>query len=63
MRSFLIFLMLCSLIPVNAGDDIPGILSMRKRAEVKDNWLSVRFQTVLPQIMRREKTDMWILIA
>ena len=42
---------------------MPKILSMRERAKVIDFWLENRIQTVLPKIMRREKTDMWLIIS
>lgn len=39
------------------------ILSMRQRAEVEDKLLDIRFQRVIPEIMRREGIDMWVLIC
>ncbi|NIM12227.1 MAG: Xaa-Pro aminopeptidase, partial [Candidatus Aminicenantes bacterium] len=36
---------------------------MEKQAEVMDNWLRIRLDTVLPEIMRREKIDMWVVIC
>ncbi|MEQ9007748.1 MAG: Xaa-Pro aminopeptidase, partial [Ekhidna sp.] len=41
----------------------PKVLSMRERAEVIDNWLEERVQTILPEVMRRSEIDMWIIIA
>lgn len=41
----------------------PEILSMRERAAVRDAWLIERLDTVIPQVMRREGADMWVLIA
>ncbi len=41
----------------------PVILDMQKRAEVQNNWLHYRFNTVIPDLMRRENIDMWIIIA
>lgn len=41
----------------------PKILSMKDRAEVIDDWLAERVETVLPEIMRRSEIDMWIVIA
>ncbi|MEQ9466629.1 MAG: M24 family metallopeptidase [Ekhidna sp.] len=41
----------------------PKILSMKERAEVIDNWLEERIQTVLPEVMRRTGIDMWVIIA
>ena len=46
------------------ADDLKNsILSMRKRAEVRNALLKDRFQTVLPQIMKRNNMDMWVIIA
>ncbi len=41
----------------------PEILSMRDRGELRDAWLTQRLDTVIPEIMRREGVDMWVLIA
>lgn len=42
---------------------LPKVLSMRERAEVIDQWLEERVQTVLPEVMKRSEIDMWIVIA
>jgi Xaa-Pro aminopeptidase len=39
------------------------ILPMRERARVQNEWLKERLEYVLPEIMRREGFDMWIVIA
>ena len=36
---------------------------MRERAELIDQWLATRVQTVLPMLMRRADIDMWVIIA
>jgi hypothetical protein len=41
----------------------PLILSMRDRAEVIDKLLSNKIDTVLPQLMRREGIDMWVVVS
>lgn len=43
--------------------DLPVVLSMRERAEILERWLQARFETVLPELMRREGIDMWVVIA
>ena len=53
--------------PVN-GDGaltgpMPEILSMRERAEVRDQWLEQRLDTVVPMLMRRAGIDAWVLVA
>jgi Xaa-Pro aminopeptidase len=39
---------------------IPGL---RDRAALYNGWLKDRFERVLPAVMRREKTDMWIVVC
>ena len=41
----------------------PAVLPMQERAEVINTWLAERFESVLPALMRREDTDMWIVSA
>jgi len=41
----------------------PAILSMKERAQLIDQWLEYRLDTVVPDLMRREGIDMWVLIA
>lgn len=41
----------------------PDILPLRERAEVQDRWLAERLDRLVPELMRREQVDMWILIA
>ncbi|GAB4183271.1 MAG: M24 family metallopeptidase [Thermoflexibacter sp.] len=36
---------------------------MRQRAEIEDKLLDIRFQRVIPEIMRREGIEMWVLIC
>ena len=61
-RSFLlIFLTLVLSLPAGAQD--PVVLSMRDRAEVIDRLLEERLDTVVPELMRREGFDMWIVSA
>lgn len=42
---------------------MPKILDLKKQGDVRDEWLSERAQTVLPDLMRRTGIDMWIIIA
>jgi methionine aminopeptidase len=39
------------------------ILPLRRRTEVVNAWLAERLQTVLPEVMRREGIDLWIVVA
>jgi hypothetical protein len=48
---------------LNAQNILPNILSEKDRAEVVDKILEDRIENLLPELMRREKIDMWILIS
>ncbi|HAC15813.1 MAG TPA: Xaa-Pro aminopeptidase [Bacteroidetes bacterium] len=39
------------------------ILSQRSQSEIIDQWLGDRLDTIVPDLMRREKIDMWVLVA
>lgn len=41
----------------------PLILDMQDRAALIDTWLEDRVQTILPEIMRREDIDLWLIIG
>ncbi len=47
----------------HASDWSEKILPLRRQAEVRDGWLRERLQSVLPEVMRREGIDMWIVVA
>lgn len=47
--------------PACAQVQIQKVLPLRERGEVVDRWLRSRLQTVLPEVMRREGFDMWII--
>ena len=50
--------------PDNKTDALKNqILPMRERAEVRNKLLKDRFVSVLPQIMKRNNIDMWVIIA
>jgi Xaa-Pro aminopeptidase len=49
---------------VGKADDYRGkVLPLRQRAEVKNGWLKHRLETILPEIMKREGFDMWIVVS
>ena len=45
------------------ASELPAILDLRARAEVRDAWLEQRLDSVVPALMRREGIDMWVLVA
>lgn len=45
------------------NDITPHILSMRERAVVVDRWTEQKLDQLVPELMRREGIDMWILVA
>ncbi len=60
----LVSFLILALLPVLSGkEEMPSILSMRERNAVVNNWLKIRLETVLPELMRREKFDMWVVIC
>lgn len=60
----LFFLVSMIILPLlSGGKDMPSILSMRERAAVVNNWLKIRLERVLPELMRREKFDMWVIVC
>lgn len=59
----LIFLILLPLKTHAQNDITPHILDMRERAQVIDEWLEYRLDHVVPELMRREGIDMWVLVA
>tara|TARA_R110000868_G_scaffold383578_13_gene650820 strand:- start:42737 stop:44083 length:1347 start_codon:yes stop_codon:yes gene_type:complete len=63
MKSFLALITLSFLTLSLVAQTYPEILSMKERAEVIDNLLSDKVKTVLPDIMRREGIDMWLIIS
>ncbi len=66
-RSGSVFGILCLFVlPMAAApvsDFMPEILPLRTRARIMDQWLERRLDEVVPDLMRRENIDMWVLIA
>ncbi len=42
---------------------MPVILTLKQQGELRDRWLSERFTSVVPELMRREGIDMWLMIT
>jgi hypothetical protein len=60
---FAILAVCAGLQSARAEAGMPSILPLKDRAAVQDRWLKARLDTVLPEIMRREKFDMWVVIC
>lgn len=39
------------------------ILPLQRQAEVRDGWLKIRLETLLPELMGREDLDLWIVVC
>ncbi|MFK7920577.1 MAG: M24 family metallopeptidase [Bacteroidia bacterium] len=59
----LLSIIILLLISLSSFAQMPKILDLQQRGELKDQWLQNRFETVLPELMRREGIDMWVLIS
>ncbi len=56
-------LALACFVPLGNAGEIPAVLSLKAQAAVYDGWLSVRLNKLLPELMRREKLDMWLVVC
>ncbi len=45
------------------GDAIGPVLPLHERDVIFNAWLKERFERILPEVMRRERIDMWIVIC
>ena len=45
------------------GSEIPAVLDLERQAAVYDGWLTARYDRLLPELMRREKIDLWLVIC
>lgn len=54
---------LVGITPFLKAGEIPAVLSLKEQAAVYDGWLSARLDKLLPELMRREKLDMWLVIC
>ncbi len=61
----LLFFLSVYLLPVwlKGQSEMPLILGLREQGELHDRWLRERFATVVPDLMRREGIDMWVMIT
>ncbi|MCX8160043.1 MAG: M24 family metallopeptidase [Candidatus Saccharicenans sp.] len=48
---------------LRAEGGLPGVLPVKEQARVVNAWLEKRLEVILPEIMRREGVDMWLVIC
>ena len=46
-----------------APGPLPGILTLREQAAVYNDWLKLRLERILPELMLQEGFDMWLVIC
>lgn len=56
-------LVLTALGPAAEAADIPAVLGLKEQAAICDGWLKVKLDRVMPELMRREKIDMWLVLC
>lgn len=61
--TILVVLLLGLIIAQSTIAQKPAILPMRERAAVVNNWLKIRLDEILPDLMDRTNLDMWIVIC
>ena len=59
----IVALVLAGTVPPTAGQEHPAVLGLKAQADVYDAWLPARLDKLLPELMRREKIDMWLVIC
>ena len=63
MKKLLLILALSFCYFIDLQAQVPHILTQREQAAVRDQMLKARFEKVLPELMRREGVDMWVIIS
>ncbi len=58
-----VVLLLAIFAPAARPAEVPAVLGLKEQAAVYDGWLSKRLDKLLPELMRREKIDMWLVIC
>jgi Xaa-Pro aminopeptidase len=49
--------------PAVAEPERPAILTLRQQSAVYNDWLKIRLETILPELMRQEGFDMWLVLC
>jgi hypothetical protein len=65
MRRFLTILVALVCVELVASAQTPSVdrvLTHREQASLQQRWISTRFESRLPSLMRREGIDMWVIV-
>ena len=64
-RMLVVLLLLLVVAPAaaTAQPGTPAVLTLRQQAAVYNGWLESRLNTILPELMRQEGLDMWLVIC
>jgi hypothetical protein len=63
MRKIVLLLAILLGIAPAFSQEVPKILPLKERAVLQDELLDERFKSVLPNLMRKNGIDMWVIIA
>ena len=63
MNTFSLKLIIFLFIAQSGFSQISSILSMKDRAKTIDRILELRVKNLLPELMKRENIDMWVIIS
>jgi hypothetical protein len=55
--------LICTLGPALKAAEIPSLLGLKDQAAAYNAWLGTRLDKLLPELMRREKIDLWLVIC
>lgn len=63
LRRALLALTFLLLLPFAAPGDAPSLPPLRKQADIRQEWLKIRLERVLPALMRKHHVSMWLVIC
>ena len=58
-----VVLVMATFVPAARSAEVPAVLGLKEQSAIYDGWLSARLDRLLPELMRREKIDMWLIIC
>ena len=63
LRYFSLLLLSLATASLFGQSEMPVIMNLQQQGQLRDQWLSERVRTILPDLMRREGIDMWVMIT